>query len=89
MRQLENAVFRAVALAEGDELTVAEFPQIAAVVPGFEARIPAAPRGPITPPREVERVMIEVADPNAMTLLDETATCASSTSWRRRRSASR
>ena len=71
VRQLENAVFRAVALAEGDELTVADFPQIAAVVPGFEARIPAAPRGPLAPPREVERVMIEVADPNAVALLDE------------------
>ncbi|MCP6237330.1 two-component system response regulator, partial [Klebsiella pneumoniae] len=32
VRQLENAVFRAVVLADGDELTVAEFPQIAAHV---------------------------------------------------------
>lgn len=30
VRQLENAVFRAVVLAEGDEITTAEFPQIAA-----------------------------------------------------------
>ena len=30
VRQLENAVFRAVVLAEGDEIGVAEFPQIAA-----------------------------------------------------------
>ncbi len=29
VRQLENAIFRAVVLADGDELTVAEFPQIA------------------------------------------------------------
>jgi DNA-binding NtrC family response regulator len=29
VRQLENAVFRAVVLAEGDEIDVAEFPQIA------------------------------------------------------------
>ena len=36
VRQLENAVFRAVVLADGDELTVAEFPQIAAQVNGFE-----------------------------------------------------
>ena len=35
VRQLENAVFRAVVLAEGDELTVAEFPQIAAVGSGL------------------------------------------------------
>ena len=30
VRQLENAIFRAVVLAEGDEIGVAEFPQIAA-----------------------------------------------------------
>jgi DNA-binding NtrC family response regulator len=44
VRQLENAVFRAVVLAEGPELTVAEFPQIAAHVEGFKTEIPAAPR---------------------------------------------
>jgi DNA-binding NtrC family response regulator len=72
VRQLENAVFRAVVLAEGDELTVAEFPQIAAVVPGFDARIPAAPaRVALAPPREPERAPLEIADPNAMALLDE------------------
>ena len=43
VRQLENAVFRAVVLADGAELTVAEFPQIAAHVEGFRAAIPAAP----------------------------------------------
>ena len=43
VRQLENAVFRAVVLADGDKLTVAEFPQIATHVEGFRAEIPAAP----------------------------------------------
>ena len=43
VRQLENAVFRAVVLADGSELTVSEFPQIAAHVEGFKAEIPAAP----------------------------------------------
>jgi len=43
VRQLENAVFRAVVLADTPELTVAEFPQIAAHVEGFQAEIPAAP----------------------------------------------
>ncbi len=43
VRQLENAVFRAVVLADGPELTVAEFPQIAAHVDGFAPQIPAAP----------------------------------------------
>ncbi len=31
VRQLENAVFRAVVLADGDEVGVADFPQIAAL----------------------------------------------------------
>jgi DNA-binding NtrC family response regulator len=70
VRQLENAVFRAVVLAEGDELTVAEFPQIAAVVPGFDVRIPAAPRAP-HPPRTHDFVTVAVADPHALPLLDE------------------
>ena len=43
VRQLENAVFRAVVLADGPQLTVAEFPQIAAHVEGFSAAIPPAP----------------------------------------------
>ena len=43
VRQLENAVFRAVVLADGAELTVDEFPQIAAHVEGFDAVVPAAP----------------------------------------------
>ncbi|HRK19588.1 MAG TPA: sigma-54 dependent transcriptional regulator [Hyphomicrobiaceae bacterium] len=43
VRQLENTVFRAVVLADGAELTVAEFPQIAAHVDGFKAAVPAAP----------------------------------------------
>jgi DNA-binding NtrC family response regulator len=43
VRQLENAVFRAVVLADGPELTVAEFPQIAAHCEGFDCAVPAAP----------------------------------------------
>ncbi|KXG83850.1 Fis family transcriptional regulator [Agrobacterium bohemicum] len=35
IRQLENAVFRSVVLAQGDELTEADFPQIAFQVPEF------------------------------------------------------
>ncbi|MEL6748087.1 MAG: sigma-54 dependent transcriptional regulator, partial [Pseudomonadota bacterium] len=42
VRQLENAMFRAVVLADSNVLTPAEFPQIAAQV-GFEARVPDAP----------------------------------------------
>jgi DNA-binding NtrC family response regulator len=43
VRQLENAVFRAVVLADGQVLTVNEFPQIAAHVSGFAAPVPVAP----------------------------------------------
>ncbi|MEM1371788.1 MAG: sigma-54 dependent transcriptional regulator [Pseudomonadota bacterium] len=43
VRQLENAVFRAVVLADGPQVGVCDFPQIAAHVEGFEAQIPAAP----------------------------------------------
>ncbi|MDQ0321820.1 DNA-binding NtrC family response regulator [Pararhizobium capsulatum DSM 1112] len=35
IRQLENAIFRAVVLAEGSELTVKDFPQIATQIPGY------------------------------------------------------
>jgi DNA-binding NtrC family response regulator len=35
IRQLENAIFRAVVLAEGNELTVKDFPQIATQIPGY------------------------------------------------------
>jgi DNA-binding NtrC family response regulator len=43
VRQLENAMFRAVVLADGPQLTVAEFPQIAAHVEGYATAVPAAP----------------------------------------------
>jgi DNA-binding NtrC family response regulator len=43
VRQLENAVFRAIVLCETDRLTVDDFPQIAALVDGYEVRIPPAP----------------------------------------------
>ncbi|WP_027172931.1 sigma-54 dependent transcriptional regulator [Methylobacterium sp. 10] len=75
VRQLENALFRAVVLADSDELTVAEFPQIAAQVEGFDVRIPAAPVQPIvhagTPEPVREIVRVEVRDPHAMTLVTE------------------
>jgi DNA-binding NtrC family response regulator len=42
LRQLENAVLRAVLLATGSRLTPAEFPQIAARTPGYRVEIPPA-----------------------------------------------
>lgn len=43
VRQLENTVFRAIVLCEGDTLHIEDFPQIAALVQGYEVRIPPAP----------------------------------------------
>jgi DNA-binding NtrC family response regulator len=43
VRQLENAVYRAVILAEGDQIRVHDLPQIAAHVQGFPVKVPAAP----------------------------------------------
>ena len=44
VRQMENAIFRAVVLADRPELGINEFPQIAAHVEGFEAEVPPAPQ---------------------------------------------
>jgi DNA-binding NtrC family response regulator len=49
VRQLENTVFRAIVLCEGDTLELQDFPQIAALVEGFEVKIPAAPALPPKP----------------------------------------
>ncbi len=72
LRQLENALYRAVLLADGPELTVAEFPQIARHVEGFDIRIPPVPawqHNAVAPEREIVRV--EVRDPNMMRILNE------------------
>jgi len=50
VRQLENTVFRAIVLCEGDTLEVQDFPQIASLVEGYEVKIPAAP---VLPPKPV------------------------------------
>ena len=38
IRQLENAIFRAVVLSNGQDLTIEDFPQIATQVPGYAIR---------------------------------------------------
>ncbi len=63
-------LFRAVVLTDGGELTIAEFPQIAAQVEGFDVRVPPLPAAL---PQAVEReiVKIEIRDPNVLRLLDD------------------
>lgn len=77
IRQLENAMFRAVVLAEGDELTEADFPQIAAQVPGYLAPLTGTPRlelaetGPLRHPdamRDAEPAEQRVARTNSATI---------------------
>jgi len=58
VRQLENTIFRAVVLAESDRLQVEEFPQIAAIVDGFDVRIPPAPGRPAEKPMPEGPAMI-------------------------------
>ncbi len=71
VRQLENAMFRAVVLADGDELTLAEFPQIAGQVDGFDIRIPPLPaREAAAPVGERELVRVEVRDPHSTSLVN-------------------
>jgi DNA-binding NtrC family response regulator len=71
VRQLENTVFRAVVLADGDELTISEFPQIAAHVEGFDVRVPPVPAvAPVAHlPREREILRVEIRDPNVLPLV--------------------
>ncbi len=76
VRQLENAMFRAVVLADGDEITIAEFPQIAALVQGFDVRIPPVP-APLPPPDPLSAIssmntlVFEPKDQSVQRLLDE------------------
>ncbi len=58
IRQLVNAVFRAVVLAEASTLTVDEFPQIAAHVEGHAVAVPPAPAPKDRTPRIEGPVML-------------------------------
>lgn len=58
IRQLENAVFRAVVLADAAVLTVNEFPQIAAHVDGYAVTVPPAPAPKDLTPRFDGPVML-------------------------------
>ena len=58
IRQLENAVFRAVVLADAPQLGVDEFPQIAAHVEGYAVTVPPAPAPKEKAPRIEGPVML-------------------------------
>jgi DNA-binding NtrC family response regulator len=58
IRQLENAVFRAVVLADAPMLGVNEFPQIAAHVEGYSVTVPPAPAPKDKTPRIEGPVML-------------------------------
>ena len=69
IRQLENAVFRAVVLADGPELTIDEFPQIRTQVEGVagdpSAHMPPLPfmqQAPVAAARPAEQPAARVID---------------------------
>ena len=43
VRQIENTIFRAIVLCETETLDIVDFPQIAALVEGYEVKVPPAP----------------------------------------------
>jgi len=70
LRQLENAVYRAVILADGAFLTPSEFPQVAARVDGFRIEIPPVPSARILAPVRAHESPAR-ADPHALSLIRE------------------
>ena len=64
VRQIENTIFRAIVLCETETLDVADFPQIAALVEGYDVTIPAAP---VLMPKKIEPARAgQVSDGNAL-----------------------
>jgi DNA-binding NtrC family response regulator len=70
LRQLENAVYRAVILADGAFLTPREFPQIAAHVDGFRIDIPPVPSARALAPIRMQEPAAK-SDPHALPLVRE------------------
>jgi DNA-binding NtrC family response regulator len=73
VRQLENAMFRAVVLCDTAELTVAEFPQIASHVDGFDVRIPPVSVSRPQPSDDMQRdvMRVEIRDPHVVRMIDD------------------
>jgi DNA-binding NtrC family response regulator len=70
LRQLENAVYRAVILAEGAFLTPREFPQVAAHMEGFRVEIPPVPAARFLAPVRAQEPSAKT-DPHALSLVRE------------------
>jgi DNA-binding NtrC family response regulator len=68
VRQLENTVFRALVLCEGDTLGIEDFPQIASLVEGYEIKIPSASATVIPAPQATQprKGGTEVSDGTAL-----------------------
>jgi DNA-binding NtrC family response regulator len=71
LRQLENAVYRAVLLAEGPFLTATEFPQIAAGLQGQRIGIPPVPAPRMLAPVHEAEAPARAA-PHALSLINDT-----------------
>ncbi len=67
VRQLENAVYRAIVLADGPYLTAADFPSISGVHPGFDESVSSEPATvAVSSP-----VSLEGANPGPVRILDQ------------------
>lgn len=79
IRQLENAVYRAVVLAESDELTPRDFPQIAGALSGRERLRRADAAAPVpAAPVHVDAPLPDWSEPSPHTDLDDTGASSSS-----------
>ena len=66
VRQIENTIFRAIVLCETETLDIADFPQIAAMVEGYEVQVPPAPALPQKQATTTRPVNGQVSDGNAL-----------------------
>src|SRR4029079_16502561 len=66
VRQLENTVFRAIVLCEGDILEIQDFPQIASLVEGYEVKIPELPQPVASAPAPSRSTGAAVSDGMAL-----------------------
>jgi DNA-binding NtrC family response regulator len=65
VRQIENTIFRAIVLCETETLDVVDFPQIAAMVEGYDVTVPPAP-ATARKPEMARPVQGQVSDGNAL-----------------------